>query len=452
MKRLMQSTSLGLSLLAGAALAAVTPEQAAQLGTTLTPLGAEQAGNADGSIPAWTGGLDKSSGKQNAAGFLDDPYASEQPLFTIDAQNAEQYKDKLSPGQLAMLKRYPDSYRLPVYPSHRSVALPDFVYAAARSNALTTQLVEGGNGLTDFQTAYPFPIPQNGHEVVWNHLTRYRGGSMQRLSVQATPEKSGAFIPVKFKMEFTYRDQLKDFDPAKPGNVLFYYKEEVKSPARLAGSVLLVHETLNQVREPRLAWLYNAGQRRVRRAPQVAYDGPYPASEGQRVGDNFDMYNGAQDRYDWKLVGKRELYIPYNSFKLDSPKLKYDDIVRAGHLNPDFTRYELHRVWEVEANLKPGERHVYAKRVFFIDEDSWQIVLADHYDARGTLWRVGEGHLQPYYNAQVPWLAVETLHDLLNGRYIVSGLKNEESQGVEFGVKALAADYTPAALRNSGVR
>ncbi|SDH55117.1 Protein of unknown function [Pseudomonas benzenivorans] len=452
MKRLMQSTSLGLSLLAGTALAAVTPEQAAQLGKTLTPLGAEQPGNADGSIPAWTGGLGTTSGKQSPEGFLDDPYASEQPLFTIDTRNAEQYKDKLSPGQLAMLKRYPDSFRLPVYPSHRSVALPDFVYAAARSNALNTQLVEDGNGLTDFQTAYPFPIPQNGHEVVWNHLTRYRGGSMQRISVQATPEKSGAFIPVKFEMEFTYRDQLKDFDPAKPGNVLFYYKEEVKSPARLAGSVLLVHETLNQVKEPRLAWLYNAGQRRVRRAPQVAYDGPYPASEGQRVGDNFDMYNGAQDRYDWKLVGKRELYIPYNSFKLDSPKLKYDDIVQAGHLNPEFTRYELHRVWEVEANLKPGERHVYAKRVFFIDEDSWQIVLADHYDARGTLWRVGEGHLQPYYNAQVPWLAVETLHDLLNGRYIVSGMKNEENQGVEFGVKALAADYTPAALRNSGVR
>ncbi|WP_251702234.1 DUF1329 domain-containing protein, partial [Metapseudomonas boanensis] len=168
MKRFMQSTSLGLSLLAGSALAAVTPEQAAQLGKTLTPLGAEQAGNADGSIPAWTGGLPSNSGQQSPEGFLDDPFANEQPLFTITAQNAEQYQDKLSPGQLAMLKRYPDSYRMPVYPSHRSVALPDFVYAAVRSNAQNTQLVAGGNGLTNFQTAYPFPIPQNGQEVVWN--------------------------------------------------------------------------------------------------------------------------------------------------------------------------------------------------------------------------------------------------------------------------------------------
>ena len=46
------------SLAAGSAFAAVSPEQAAELGKTLTPMGAEMAGNADGSIPAWdpTGG------------------------------------------------------------------------------------------------------------------------------------------------------------------------------------------------------------------------------------------------------------------------------------------------------------------------------------------------------------------------------------------------------------
>lgn len=452
MKNILKSASLGLSLLSAAVLAAVPQEQAAQLGKSLTQLGAEQSGNAEGTIPAWSGGLAQDAGNLDANGFLSNPFVNEQPLFTIDANNVERYKDKLSPGQLAMIKRYPDTYRLPVYVSHRSVALPDSVYAAALSNATNAKLIDGGNGLSNFQTAYPFPIPQNGQEVVWNHITRYRGGSVKRISVQATPDKWGGFVPVKFKSMFTYRDQLKDFDPASPGNILFYYKENITAPARLAGSVLLVHETLDQVSEARLAWLYNAGQRRVRRAPQVAYDGPYPASEGQRFADNFDMYNGAQDRYDWKLIGKREIYIPYNSYKLDSPELHYDELIQAGHLNPDDTRYELHRVWVVEGNLKPGERHVYAKRVFFIDEDSWQISLADHYDSRGLLWRFGEGHLQPYYNVQVPWLAVETLHDLQNGRYIASGMKNEERQALEFGVNTLAADYTPAALRNSGVR
>lgn len=164
------------------------------------------------------------------------------------------------------------------------------------------------------------------------------------------------------------------------------------------------------------------------------------------------MFNGAPDRYDWKLVGKRELYIPYNAFRLESPQLQYADVVKPGHINADITRYELHRVWVVEATLKPGERHVYAKRVMYLDEDSWQIVLADHFDARNTLWRVAEGFMTPLYDKRIPWLGVETLYDLINGRYIVSGMRNQEKDALEIGFKALAAEYTPTALRNAGVR
>ncbi|MCY1298333.1 hypothetical protein D9M70_478160 [compost metagenome] len=288
--------------------------------------------------------------------------------------------------------------------------------------------------------------------MVWNHITRYRGGSVRRTHVQATPLANGTYTPVYFKQQFSYRDTLKGFDPQNPGNVLFYYKQLVTAPARLAGDVVLVHETLDQVREPRMAWIYSAGQRRVRRAPQVSYDGPYPASDGQRVADNLDMFNGAPDRYDWKLVGKKELYIPYNSYQLDSPQLKYADLVKPGHLNADLTRYEKHRVWVVEATLKAGQRHIYAKRELYVDEDSWQIVLADHYDARGTLWRAAEGFLTPRYDQQIPWLGVETLYDLINGRYIVSGMRNEERDAMEIGFQSLPAEYTPTALRNAGVR
>ncbi|MNZ79248.1 hypothetical protein D3C78_978460 [compost metagenome] len=216
--------------------------------------------------------------------------------------------------------------------------------------------------------------------------------------------------------------------------------------------MLLVHETIDQVAEPRQAWMYNAGQRRVRRAPQVAYDGPATASDGQATADNYDMYNGSPDRYDWKLVGKKELYIPYNSYKLDSPKLKYADIIKPGHINQDLTRYELHRVWEVEATLKSGERHIYAKRHMYFDEDTWQLAEVDHYDGRGQLWRVAEGHAQQYYHQKVPGYTAETLYDLVSGRYAVVGLKNEEKQSIVFGAKAVAGEYTPAALRQAGVR
>ncbi|HEX5841503.1 MAG TPA: DUF1329 domain-containing protein [Pseudomonas sp.] len=451
-KSLLQTGVLTLSLLASGVMAAVSQDEAAKLGTSLTPVGAEMGGNADGSIPAWTGGLPASAGTADAAGFLSDPFPSEQPLFTITAQNMDQYKDKLTPGQQAMFKRYPDSYKLPVFPTHRSASMPAFVLDAAKRNAVNTKMVEGGNGLENFEQAIPFPIPKDGLEAIWNHITRYRGGSVKRLVTQATPQPNGSYSMVYFQDEFTFRGALKDADTSKASNVLFYFKQRVTAPSRLAGNVLLVHETLNQVKEPRLAWLYNAGQRRVRRAPQVSYDGPGTAADGLRTSDNFDMYNGAPDRYEWKLNGKKEIYIPYNSYRLDSPKLKYDEVIKAGHINQDLTRYELHRVWHVTATLKSGERHIYAKRDFYLDEDTWQAAQIDHYDGRGTLWRVAEAHAQYYYDKQVPWYTLESLYDLLSGRYLALGMKNEEKSAYEFDYPAKESDYTPAALRQAGVR
>ncbi|MBU4627393.1 DUF1329 domain-containing protein [Pseudomonas sp. BF61] len=438
-------------LLCTSAMAAVSPEEAARLGTTLTPLGAERAGNADGSIPAWTGGLAKDAGAVDSAGFLADPFANERALFTITAQNVDQYKSRLSPGQVAMFKRYPD-YTMNVYPTHRSANVPPAIVEAARKNALNTRLVAGGNGLEHFTKAFPFPIPKDGLEVIWNHIARYRGDSMKRQMVQIVPDVRGVGTPVTFDHQYVLRESLADYDPAKPSNVLFYNKQTITAPARLAGNVELVHETLDQVKEPRQAWIYNAGQRRVRRAPQVAYDGPAGSTDGQRVVDNYDMFNGAPDRYDWQLVGKQELFIPYNSYKLDSPKLNYADITKAGHIDQDLARYELHRVWHVVATLKSGQRHVYAKRDFYIDEDSWQAAVIDHYDGRNVLWRVAEAHQQSYYNHQVPFYTAETLNDMVSGRYLVLGLKNEEKRNYQFDVKAVEGEFTPNALRQSGVR
>ncbi|MFG0669766.1 DUF1329 domain-containing protein [Pseudomonas sp. xss_1] len=450
-RSLLQAGVLGLSLLATSVMAAVPAGEAAKLGNTLTPMGAEKAGNADGSIGPWQP-LSKTAGSVDGKGFLADPYGTEQPLFTITAQNADQYKDKLSPGQMAMLKRYPDTYKLPVYKTHRGSTVPAEVFAAIKENATQATMVEGGNGLNNFRTAVPFPIPQNGLEVIWNHITRYRGGSVSRQVIQATPQQNGSFNPVSFSDQFVFRDRMKDYDPNNPGNILFYFKQEVTAPARLAGTVLLVHETLDQVKEPRKAWIYNAGQRRVRQAPQVSYDGPGTAADGLRTSDNLDMFNGAPDRYDWKLEGKKELYIASNAFKLDDPKLKYADIIKAGHINQDLARYELRRVWHVVATLKPGQRHIYAKRDFYIDEDTWQAAVIDQYDGRNQLWRVSEAHSQPYYNVEVPWITLEAIYDLQSGRYLALGMKNEEKRAYNFNFTASKADFQPAALRQSGIR
>ena len=450
-KSLLHVGVLGLSILASNVMAAVSASEAAKLDTTLTPMGAERAANAAGTITAWQP-LATNAGAVDSRGFLANPYASEQPKFVITAQNVDQYKNNLSPGQYAMFKRYPDTFKMPVYPTHRGATVPADVFASIKKNATSTNLVSGGNGLENFESAVPFPIPKSGVEVIWNHITRYRGGSVTRLVTQATPQTNGSYSLVYFRDQFVFRDKMKDFDPKNPGNILFYFKQEVTAPARLAGTVLLVHETLDQVKEPRSAWVYNAGQRRVRRAPQVSYDGPGTAADGLRTSDNLDMYNGAPDRYDWKLEGKKEMYIASNSYKLDDPKLKYADIIKAGHINQDLARYELRRVWHVVATLKEGQRHIYAKRDFYIDEDTWQAAVIDQYDGRNQLWRVSEAHAENYYDKQVPWYALETIYDLQSGRYLALGMKNEEKQAYNFGFTATTSDFTPAALRQDGVR
>lgn len=431
-------------------MAAVSQEEASRLGKTLTPIGAEKAGNGD-EIPEWSGGLTEAPAGYKGDGRYNDPFAQDEELFRIDQSNVDKYADNLSPGQIATIKAY-DDYFIPVYKTRRTGTYPEEVQEKTVENATTVELIESGNGLENYQTATPFPIPQNGLEVIFNHITRYRGGSFTRNVAQVTPQPNGDFSPVRFTESFTERVALEDYEPGNDENVMFYFKQAITAPSRLAGNVLLVHETINQVEEPRRAWLYNSGQRRVRRAPNVAYDGPGTAADGQRTSDNLDLYNGAPDRYNWELKGKKELYIPYNSYRLASEDLSYEDIIKPGHIDQSLARYELHRVWHVTATLKDGERHVYGKRDFYIDEDTWQIAVVDHYDGRGNLWRVAESHNMQIYDANIPAYAFETLYDLLSGRYLVMGLTNEESDPYEYGTERHSREYTPAALRRDGVR
>lgn len=435
---------MALALASGSAYSAVSAEQAARLGTALTPMGAEQAGNAGGTIPAWDGGLSASDNRYA------DPFAGETPLFTITAANMAQYTANLTPGQQALLQKYPDSYKINVYPSHRTAKVPETIVESTRNNALNATLTDDGNGINNLSEGVAFPIPANGLEAIWNHMTRYRGGALERTFVQVPVQANGSFTPVKINEKMSWPNYLNDKGGTQQENILFYFVQQVQAPARLTGNVLLVHETVNQVTQPRQAWTYNAGQRRVRRAPQIAYDAPGTATDGQRTTDNLDMFNGAPDRYNWNLVGKQELYIPYNNFKLADRSLKYEDILHKGHLNPDLTRYELHRVWKVEATLKEGARHIYAKRTFYIDEDSWQIAVVDHYDGRGELWRVGEAYQFQYRDVNVPWFTAEALYDLQSGRYLVGSLTNEEGKGFDFGQRFDYQDFTPQAIRRMG--
>ncbi len=425
---------------------------ASRLGKDLTPLGAEQAGNADGSIPAWTGGITTPPAGYKVGMHHPDPFAGDQPLYTITAGNAAQYESKLAAGTLALLKAYPD-YKLIVYPSRRSASNPQRIYDATKANVATAKLVSDGNGISGAIVGAPFPIPDNGLEVLWNFLTRYRGVAANRHIGQAAVERGGGYQLVQFEDEFLFNYTRPDITAKEleDSNTLIYFKQAVTAPARLAGTILLAQETMDQVKEPRRAWVYNAGRRRVTRAPNVAYDNPGTAADGQRTSDQFDMFNGAPDRYDWKLVGKRELLVPYNSYTLHSDKTKVSDILKPLHINQDLARYELHRVWVVDATLKPGTNHVYSRRTFYIDEDSWQILIADQYDKRGQLSVISEAHCINYYDAQSFWSTIEVHTHLDNGRYLCIGLDNDQAM-YDFTLKRTPADFTPDSLRREGTR
>lgn len=453
MKKLTLLTSAMALVLSCSVAAKITPDQAARLGNDLTPLGGEKAANADGSIPAWNGGITSAPAGYTPGMHHPNPFASDKVLFTIDKSNIDQYKALLSPGQVKLFELYPDSFKMNVYQTRRTASYPQYVYDATKKIATEAELIAGGNGIVNAAIGIPFPIPKDGLEAIWNHLLRYRGIAASRNGGQAAPTSAGAYTIIGFdeQIMFKYSEPNATAEALTAENILFRFKQGVTSPARLAGTALLVHETMDQVKTPRQAWTYNTGQRRVRRAPNVAYDAPGTASDGLRTTDDFDMFNGSPDRYNWELKGKQEMFIAYNDYKLHSNDVKYADLLMAGHINPDYVRWEKHRVWVVEATLKDGTRHVYGKRVFYIDEDSWQIHVADLYDNRNELYRVAVAHGVNYYEVPTHWSTLEVYHDLNSRRYIAIGLDNEDKM-YDFSVQLSDADFTPAALRREGTR
>jgi hypothetical protein len=449
MNRTMTLLALAALLAAAPASAKVAAEEAAQLKAELTPTGAERAGNADGSIPAWTGGLSTPPACYKAGQRYCDPFPDDKPLFTITGANAEQYKEQLSIGQLAMFRKFPN-YKMDVYETRRTMALPEHAYEATYRNALNAELGGGGDAVAGAAVGIPFPIPKTGHEPVWNHKLRYRGIGGRRYNNQFAVTTSGNYSQVTLREDFSLAYSRKTATPENLNNIAIYFLQIVTQPARLAGTITLVHETMDQIKEPRLAWQYNPGQRRLRRAPNVGYDNPGTAADGLRTNDQTDTFNGAMDRYTWKIVGKREMFVPYNAYRLSSGKYKYADIVRKSHLNQDLPRYEKHRVWMVESELKPGTSHIYKRRTFYIDEDTWGIMLVDIYDGRDQLWRWQEAHHLMLYDKPFSGVTAETVYDLLNNRYLVQALSNEDAEFVE--QEFPPSYFDPASVSQQAIR
>ena len=454
MKTQLLTTALTLSLVASAAMADVPANVANRLGQDLTPMGAEKAGS-DSGVGSWSGAsIDGSALLQGYdGGALPNPYASDKPLYTITAANAGDYDAQLTTGQKALLATYPDTYKLNVYESRRSCTYPDFVYKAAKRNAEVGKVVDGGNGISESIMASPFPIPSSALEIVWNHTLRYRGERVARDFNYAAPTASGDYTLTYTRDEivFSYSD-AQNSRAEDLNNISIWFVAYTSAPARRAGNVVLVHETLNMAKEGRKAWTYSPGTRRVRRAPNIAYDNPVTNGDGLGTSDQYDGYNGAPDRYDWTVAAKAEKLSQQNNYQ--AVLTPYEELLQAGHANQDVMRYEMRRQWVVEGNLKGNARHIYAKRVLRMDEDSNQMSAGEMYDGRGELWRIQEIGQAPDYRpeAQVCWTTGgEFTYDLLAGRYLGLAMKSGRPANFVTGLERLTPDYyTPANVRRLG--
>lgn len=447
----MRQVLLAASLLAGGVLAgsAALAQTAADLGKSLTPMGAIKAGNADGTIPAWTGGISKPPAGWRNGDQRGNPFANERPLFSIDAANVAKYEGKLAAGSAALVKTLP-GYRLDVYPTHRTFAAPQYIYDNAILNASRAKLVNDDQDVEGAQLSVPFPIPHNGNEAMWNHILRWRGTSIVRTNVTAITTQTGDYSLQRWleKIYLPYNNPaVKNTDHWDS-----MYWQEVLAPPRIAGLITMAISYQDPLEQPRAAWQYYPGERRVRRAPEVSYDTPYNNADGLATVDDYDLFNGSLDRYDWKLVGRKEIYVPYNANKFQDPQYKYSDIVLKSGPNPDVMRWELHRVWVVDATLKPDFLHIYSRRTYYLDEDSWQALISDRYDGRGQLWRTGMsmGVQEP----DVPVFLADgyVLIDLYQHRYIIQGMHNQEKPPRYADNPLSPRDYTAESLRRFGRR
>ncbi len=428
--------------------AGASAEEAKQLGTTLTAVGAEKAGNADGSIPEYTGGLTRPPATyQPGSGVRPDPFAGEKPLFSIDAKNADRHADKLTEGTKALMKRYP-TFRIDVYPAHRTVAFPSFVTENTLRSASIAHTTNGGLSLAGVHAAYPFPIPKTGYEAMWNHLVRFSAICDRRRIFAYHVEPSGS---ATLSSSAHVLESYPYWDTTRPdSNTYFRFRISYDGPSRRAGEGMMLIDPVDYVQRGRRGWQYLPGQRRVRLAPDLAYDLPNTATAGAQTFDDALLFNGKMDRFDFKLMGKKEIYVPYNVYRAVYGATS-EQLLKPRHLEPDLVRWELHRVWIVEATLRPGKRHVYAKRVFYLDEDSWAALLSDQYDARGQLYRVGMAFMAPSYDVPAPWADPFLHYDLVTGAYAINGwpsasgwLRHVECPG--------ESEWSPDALAGAGVR
>lgn len=461
-------------LMTTAAFAAMTPDEVALLGkqkTRLTPVGAERAGNASGTIPEWTGGITTPPTGYQTGGLYIDPYASEVPLFTITAQNYKQYLDNLTEGQVQLFKSYPETYVMHVYPTHRSAAFPEWVYDRTIKYAAEVKQCDGPPNISCLKVApngkavLPFPIPKTGHEIAFNMTFKYQGmPSYQDHVVQPVVNADGTFYLTELHQWQIEPYWIPDSDNIagirseffqQKGSALYCVNRDYFNPTRIAGQIIAGCSYVEDQKTN--AYIYLPGQRRVRKGPKIGfYDQPSTGSDGLVTPDTamggYWKTDGVE-WYDWKMEPKKEVFIAYNNYKLMNAMLnkEFTNVFHKFHINPELVRFELHRTWPILGTILPAYRHISPTRKVYADEDSWYGMSSAMYNSNGEMFRYVETFLSSYYELPVPWPTGDASYNFDSRRYS----SNPHWALVPTKFNTFPKDYsifTPQGIRRQGTR
>jgi hypothetical protein len=301
-KRPIAAGLVSVLLAAGIAQAKVSEQEAARLGSELHPFGAEIAGNADGSIPAWEPkwkGLPAGLEYEGPGHTRPDPYEADEPIVTITAQNYQEHAEQLGEGQKALFERYPD-YRIVVYPTHRDFDVNDTIKARVKWNATNTELDNGVETLNQYNGGVAFPMPDGYAQIMWNMRTN---GCME--SYHVAYDGYGVFANGERAHDAVDFYQSNPFNnPENPvgtteevvGDRIVWTLSERLAPQRKKGEMTAVQGPMDFQKDKRNAWTYDPGTRRVRKAPAIGYDNP-DGPGGLQTIDDHKGFNGAFDRF-----------------------------------------------------------------------------------------------------------------------------------------------------------
>jgi hypothetical protein len=272
-----------------------------------------------------------------------------------------------------------------VYETGADCQIPPEIKAISQTNG---SMVNDNEGIEVANMGQlPFPNPTEAQHLIWNtRLNSSNTSAMFRVATSTNVQADGSIIIGQQETNIVYPRNPNTVSQYADKNIYAMFMQKNLGPPRSAGTTTLVHDFIDSYVQPRKAWQYNPATRRVRRAPDITYDTVLLAGGGVVVVDQYGGFNGAQDKYDWSYEGTRKMIVPAGNEALAENALETTH--QQYHLNPDYVRYEERDVHVVHANLKPGQRHLYASRTFYVMDDDFNMLsIMDAYDDNGELMR-----------------------------------------------------------------